>query len=112
MRIGFQRRPWDLHLVMIYTVVVTVGVLFFGGDLLGLLFLLFVPGYVIVSTAFPSKGGLDWIERIALSLALSIAVIPLLGLGLNFTPLGIQFGSILATLSLFSLAVGGWGYGA
>ncbi len=36
--------------------------------------------------AFSEKNDLDGIERLALSFGLSIAVVPLIGLGLNFTP--------------------------
>ena len=47
-----------------------------------------------------------WIERIALSVGVSIAVVPLLGLVLNFTPWGIRFRSIVATIALFTAGVG------
>src|SRR5439155_11679809 len=40
---------------------------------------------------------------------LSIAVVPLLGLLLNFTPWGIRFAPIVATIALFTVGVG---YGA
>jgi uncharacterized membrane protein len=48
--------------------------------------------------------GIDGIERVALSFGLSIAVVPLLGLVLNFTPWGIRLGPILVTVSGFTLA--------
>ncbi|WP_048077056.1 DUF1616 domain-containing protein, partial [Halorubrum sp. AJ67] len=37
----------------------------------------------------PDRSGIDGIERVALSFGLSIAVVPLIGLVLNFTPWGI-----------------------
>ena len=47
--------------------------------------------------------GIDGIERTALSFGLSIAVVPLIGLALNFTPFGIRLVPILATISLFTV---------
>src|SRR2546422_11074100 len=81
------------------------------GDLLAILLVLFVPGYVLVAGLFPGsrtpeKPEIDWIERIALSLGLSIVVVPLLGLLLNFTPWGIRFAPVIATIALFTLGVG------
>ena len=98
--------------------------------LLGLLLVLFLPGYSLVAALFPRKDDLDGIERIALSFGLSIAVVPLIGLALNYTPLGIRLVPVLLGLSLFTVllavvagvrrmwvpeaerfVVGGWGLG-
>lgn len=49
--------------------------------------------------------GIDGIERTALSFGLSIAVVPLLGLVLNFTPWGIRLLPILITVAGFTLAM-------
>src|SRR5206468_7053238 len=49
---------------------------------------------------------IDWIERIALSTGLSIAIVPLLGLLLNFTPWGIRFTPVLAIIVAFTLLLG------
>lgn len=68
---------------------------------LGLPFVLFFPGYVLIAALFPKKGDLDGIERVALSFGLSIAVTPLIGLGLNYTPWGIRLAPILISLLLF-----------
>ena len=71
--------------------------------LLGLLLVLFLPGYSLVAALFPRRDDLDGIERIALSFGLSIAVVPLLGLGLNYTQYGIRLVPVLAGLSLFTI---------
>ena len=47
--------------------------------------------------------GIDGIERVALSFGLSIAVVPLLGLALNFTPWGIRLVPIVVTLTGFTV---------
>ena len=77
---------------------------------LGLAFILFIPGYVLVFALFPKRDDIDVIERIALSFGLSIAVVPLVGLALNYTPWGIRLQPILASLIslVFVLSAIGW----
>jgi len=66
---------------------------------------LFLPGYALIAALFPRKDDLDGIERIALSFGLSIAVVPLLGLALNYTPFGIRLSPVLIVLSVFTIAL-------
>ncbi len=73
--------------------------------ILGIPMVLFLPGYALIAALFPRKNDLDGIERLALSFGLSIAVVPLIGLGLNFTPFGIRLVPILVSLSVFTLAM-------
>ncbi|VVB64678.1 Uncharacterised protein [uncultured archaeon] len=70
---------------------------------LGLIMVLFLPGYVLIAALFPRKDDLDGIERVALSFGLSIAVVPLMGLGLNFTPWGIRLVPVVISLCLFTV---------
>jgi len=70
---------------------------------LGLLFILFFPGYTLLSAIFPKKGSIGGIERIVLSFGLSIAVTPLIGLILNYTPWGISLYPSLISVTLFIL---------
>jgi len=72
---------------------------------LGLLAVLVVPGFALTSALFVREDDLDGIERLALSLGLSIAVVPLLGLTLNYTPWGIRLAPIALTLSAFVAAM-------
>jgi uncharacterized membrane protein len=76
----------------------------------GLLFALFFPGYALISALFPERDRLGGIERLGLSFGLSIAVVPLIGLILNFTPWGITLYPILTSVTIFILAasVVGW----
>ncbi len=67
--------------------------------------MLFLPGYSLIATLFPRKDDLDAIERIALSFGLSIAITPLLGLALNYTPFGIRLSPILIVLSVFTVSL-------
>lgn len=109
----------------------------------GLPFVLFLPGYAFIAALFPEAGespvdadapkdeadpdpseaetvdaddaaggpvgsddrsGIDGIERVALAFGTSIAIVPLLGLGLNFTPWGIRLTPIMVTVAGFTLA--------
>lgn len=69
---------------------------------LGLPFVLFFPGYGLIAALYPRRDDLDGIERLALSLGLSLAVVPLIGLILNYTPSGIRLTPILVGLSAFT----------
>ena len=73
--------------------------------ILGLPLVLFLPGYALIAVLFPRKDDLDAIERIALSFGLSIAVVPLLGLALNYTPFGIRLSPVLIVLSIFTVSL-------
>lgn len=50
------------------------------------------------------REGIDGIERLVLSFGLSVALVPLIGLALNFTPWGIRLVPIVLSLSAFTLA--------
>ncbi|WP_435079122.1 DUF1616 domain-containing protein [Halococcus sp. AFM35] len=116
---------------------------------LGLVFVLFAPGYAFIAALFPERGpsveeasttdsetgersianpdeaeqeaatdartglteradprrdgSIDGIERVALSFGLSIAITPLIGLVLNFTPFGIRLVPIVLSIGGFTL---------
>jgi uncharacterized membrane protein len=109
MRIAFKEKPYDLLAVIVLgSVLVVLAGLAQSGPLrvaFGLLFILFLPGYALIAALFPKDGDLDWIERIALSFGLSIAVVPLIGLLLNYTPWGIRLEPIIASLMLFTVSM-------
>ncbi len=69
--------------------------------LMGIIIILFLPGYSVTAAIFTKKGDIDGIERIALSIGLSVAVAPLLGLILNYTPFGIRLVPVVAALAIF-----------
>ena len=70
--------------------------------ILGFIFVLLLPGFSLVKILFPKKE-IDIIERIALSIGISLALVPLVGLILNFSPWGIRLTPI--SLSLFTLII-------
>ena len=118
--------PADLVAVLLY-LVVTNAVIFLPvvretpiRVVFGLPFVLFIPGYAFIAALFPEGGsgpselddaeqaesekrGIDGIERVALSFGLSIAIVPLIGLVLNFTPFGIRLVPIVVSLTLFTV---------
>ena len=106
-----ERIPGDLALMILLTLACIPFVLVPPLNetpvrvLLGLLLVLFLPGYSLIAALFPGKDDLDGIERIALSFGLSIAVVPLLGLALNYTPFGIRLVPILVVLSVFTVSL-------
>lgn len=71
----------------------------------GLIMVLFLPGYALIAALFPREDDLDGIERVALSFGLSIAVVPLIGLGLNYTPWGIRLTPVVVSLSAFTIVL-------
>jgi hypothetical protein len=80
-------------------------------NVLGVIFVLFLPGYAFIKALFPAKvpietssESLDTIERVVLSIGMSIALTSIVGLILYFTPLGIGLTPI--TLSLLALTAG------
>jgi len=72
---------------------------------LGSVFVLFIPGYVAVEALFPKGRELDGIERLALSVGLSLALVPLVGLLLNYTPWGIRLDPIMVSLTILTIGL-------
>jgi uncharacterized membrane protein len=103
--------PTDLALVILLTIVCIPFVLVPPLNdtsvriILGLPLVLFLPGYALIAALFPRRDDLDGIERVALSFGLSIAITPLLGLALNYTPFGIRLTPVLTVLSVFTIAL-------
>jgi uncharacterized membrane protein len=101
--------PSDIFIIIAYTILTVIFIIVpplsntWIRTVLGLPMVLFFPGYALIAALFPKKDDLDGIERVALSFGLSIAVVPLLGLGLNYTPWGIRLIPILVTLVIFTL---------
>jgi len=113
MKILFTKYPIDIILCIIWANILLPLSLLSNDTtirtILGLPFLLFIPGYTLVFALFPTKKGnkgIDTIERIALSFGFSIAIVSLLGLILNFTPWQIRLEPILLSLFFFIISVG------
>jgi uncharacterized membrane protein len=100
----------DLVVVIILSLALIPLAVFGGGPVslaLGLIFALFFPGYTLAAALFPKRGDLDGVQRLALSFGLSIAVVPLIGLILNYTPWGIGLYTVLVSVLVFIMVMAG-----
>jgi len=77
---------------------------------LGAVFIFWLPGYTFIKALFPGRAPvktssqeMDAIVRITLSVGMSMALVPIVGLILNYTPFGVRLTPI--TLSLLALTV-------
>lgn len=83
----------------------------------GSIYVLFIPGFIITYIFFPHtkefeekksekenpKGSVDWIERIALSFALSIAIVPLAVFYLNL--IGLKINTLNSFLTILGILI-------
>ncbi|MBP1928077.1 putative membrane protein [Methanolinea mesophila] len=106
-----RNTPPDLALVYLWTIA-SAAVIYipivngtFLRVIIALPMILFFPGYSLICALFPGKTEIDGIERLALSFGLSIAVVPLIGLVLNYTPWGIRLDPLVISLAIFTLAM-------
>ena len=102
------KESWDLVGIILLSLVLVMSIFLLPDFplriIIGLPFLLFFPGYSLIAFLFPEKHSLSTVERVALSFGLSIAITPLIGFGLNFTPFGIRLEPILLSVYAFNLA--------
>ena len=100
-----KRLQNELLLLNALAVLLIIIITFFPSSILriilGLPFVLFLPGYTLIAALFPKANALDGIERAGLSCGLSIAVVPITGLILNYTPWGIRLYPVLVSLAIF-----------
>lgn len=113
---GNRRFPSDLLLVTVLVLLTDIFVLVPGLNesiirtVLGLPLVLFLPGYALIAALLPAKRDLDGTERVILAFGLSVAVVSLIGFGLNYTAWGIKHISMIVSLSDFTLLMCGVAY--
>lgn len=106
---GNRQPPADLLLVAGFVLITNVFVLVpvlsgsFLRTCLGIFLVLFLPGYALAGALFPAKKDLEGIERVAISFGLNIAIVPILGLSLNYSTWGIREIPVLIEFSVFIL---------
>ena len=114
MRIGFHDAPADLFLVAIFAVLLSIVAALGIGGLVGfasgVVLVLVLPGYAALAVLFPAVDDIRWLQRITLSVGLSIAIVALVGLLSNFAPWGINVGAILAITDIFTVFACGIAY--
>jgi hypothetical protein len=74
--------------------------------LVGAVFVLYFPGYVLIEALYSKAAELERLERFGLGVGLSLALVPLVGLVLNYTPWGIRLEPVFVSLILLTLALG------
>ena len=71
--------------------------------IVGTVFVVFIPGYFTLEALYPSGKEFNDLEKLALSIGLSLALVPLIGLLLNYTPWGIRLWPVTIALSVYSI---------
>jgi hypothetical protein len=99
-----------LAAVMIFTIPETFYPWIYARNILGVIFVLFLPGYALIKALFPvnmpiktSTENLEALERFALSISMSIALVAIVGLLLNYSPWGIQLDAMVLSLLAITL---------
>lgn len=73
--------------------------------ILGITFVVFIPGYCLVNILFLGTNRLDPVETVVLSVALSFGIAGLIGLFLGLSPIGMTFVPLTITLSVVTLVL-------
>ena len=125
--LSVRRSPTDLKVVVAAVALTNVSVALpvinqsFLRILFALPFIIFLPGYSFIAALFPEKysdsveegedagglrggRGLTWVERFALSMGLSLVIVPFVGMVLNYTPFGIRLVPVLLSVSVVTVA--------
>ncbi len=79
--------------------------------LLALIYVLYIPGYCLTGALFSRSDDLDVVERSGLSIALSVAVVPLVALTLSVLPWGLRPATILVgqvVVSVLLASISSW----
>jgi uncharacterized membrane protein len=95
----------SLIIIDVLTIILVFAILFIPSSvvrlILGVPFLLFFPGYTLLAALFAKKREMDGVELIAFSCGSSIAIVGLIGFGLNYTIWGIRLESVLYSVAGF-----------
>ena len=106
MKIDFKH---DLLTIDLLVVLLIILVFLFSSNVLriviGLPFVLFFPGYVLLTALYPRQGSINGLTIFALSFGLSLAVVPLIGLALNYMPWGITLQSIIYSETIYIITM-------
>ncbi|MBN1600766.1 MAG: DUF1616 domain-containing protein [Chitinispirillaceae bacterium] len=99
------KKSYILYIVNVISILLIIVILSVPSSIfriiLGIPFLLFFPGYALYAALFINQKKTDYLEMIAISIGMSIAVTALIGLVLNYTAWGIEMLPQLLTLEGF-----------
>jgi len=113
MHLTFDKNPITLLFCIIWSVIAYFFIILDVNNLIRIILsipiIIFIPGHVLICVLFPIKKtdkGIDFTERIALSLGLSLAIVPIFGIILNYTPWKFELRPIILALETFILIIG------
>jgi len=97
---------FDLSIIIIWFLIGSISIIFFKENIIrtifGLSIVLFFPGYILTLVCYPKKKDLGNIERLAIGLGMSIVIVPILGLILNFS-IGLRLMTIYLSIIIYSI---------
>jgi uncharacterized membrane protein len=113
-----SKRFWYYDIILIDVLSVFVLISYFISVLnlsiihntVGLLYMLFLSGYMLVYIIIPIKNDVDTKIRIGLSFGFSLPITSLIGLPLHFTKYGISTSNILFLLAILTLILSMFAY--
>lgn len=95
--------------IIVYVIPTNIYPWAFLRNVLGIIFVFFLPGYAFIKVVFPNKlfaesiENLEIIIRIAFSIGISIAIVSIFGLVLYYTPFGLDLTPIIFSLLTFTV---------
>ncbi len=92
-------------LLSLVLISITSGLVLYLRYVFGGLLVLFLPGYSLIELLYAKRKELDDLTRLALSIGLSLAIVPLDGLVLNYTPFGIRLLPVAVSLAGLTLVL-------
>jgi uncharacterized membrane protein len=105
--------PIDILLCLLYSVIIIPFIFIDINNvirmILGVPFLLFIPGYLFLLCITPNHSKpseIDFIHKIGMSIGLSIALVALNGIFLFYTPFGFHLESIVSSLIILVILLG------
>ncbi len=67
------------------------------------IFTLYLPGYTLTEILYPTKNEVTKFERIALSIGLSVTLLMIVGLVINYSPWGVKLTPVFTILTLLTM---------
>ena len=112
MHLTFDKYPITLFLCIFWSIIdfffIIFDIYYPVRIILSIPIIIFIPGYLLVYVLFPEKTekSLDVVERIALGFGISIAIVPLFGIVLNYSQWGLALQPLILTLETFIFIMG------
>jgi uncharacterized membrane protein len=103
----YKKITLDIPTILTWTIVTYISIIYdvpYVRTVFTIPMVLFIPGYVLIMASFPRKEDLGMTERICLGFGLSIVVVSLLGLFLNYS-YGIRLMPILIGLCVYTIII-------